>query len=76
MPPVIVPPEISTRPSVSIAAYNPAFDIFVSKSPSVVEVPTVIVVYSLLEFLTITVWLSLISTPKSLSKVSDVAVVV
>ena len=78
VPPVIVPPEISIVPSLFNAAYTPAFVISERSSPSVVVVPTVIVVYSLLEFLIITVCPSviLIPSPKSFRRVSEVAVVV
>ena len=77
-PPVIVPPEISIVPSSLMAAYSPALDKLARKSPMVVEVPTVIVAYSLLEFLTMTVcpFEMLIPSPKSAIRVSDVAVVV
>ena len=76
VPPVIEPPEISTTPSLPIAAYKPALDIAPSKSPIEVAVPTVIVVYSLFEFLIITVWPSVIAVPEPISfnNVSDVAV--
>ena len=77
VPPVIVPPEISTVPSSFRTAYSPAFVISSSSIPRVVEVPTVIVEYSLLEFFKITVCplVMLIPSPSSDSNVSEVAVV-
>ena len=73
-----MPPEISIMPSLLIAAYNPAFDISANKPPIVVVSPTVIVLYSLFEFFTITVWPFeiVVPFPISFNKVADVAVVV
>ena len=77
MPPVIVPPTISTIPSESIVALRPAFDIAVSKSPTLDVELKVIVVYSPFESLTTTVspLLTVIPFPNSESSVSVVATV-
>ena len=78
VPPSIVPPAMAIVPSGPIVADNPASLIPCSKSPIVESVPTVIVWYSLFEFLTITVELSVIPSPpsRSFSKLSSVAIIV